>query len=346
MMPRLRRKGFTLIELLVVIAIIAVLVALLLPAVQQAREAARRNQCLNHLKQIGLALANYSTSHGAYPPGEIARLSLTITSPDANNQQVHTTDPTEATVINSPGSHGSSWMVMILPQLEQGDVYKAWNFNFNVHMNGDPTYVNPPGVYPPIRDIPGFYCPTRRSDMAPLTYPYLKRVDTTWTRGGNDYGGCIGRGTGWDVTSRASYNLTPDEIRNVGPLYLVGPQPLYMGAFYPNSATRERDIADGMSNTLVVGELQRPKLQPVTPQATYSDGWAWGGIATSFSTKNGINKQFFDSAGSDHTGGIANFLFGDGSTRSLTENIDINAYYRLSTIAEGVPLPAGFSLQN
>ncbi len=345
MMPRQRRKGFTLIELLVVITIIAILVAILLPAVQQAREAARRQQCQNNLKQIGISLHNYATAHGPFPPGEVTRLSLTITSPDANNQQVHTTDPTEATAINSPGNHGTSWMLMILSQMEQGDIYKAWNFNVNVHMNGDPTYVNPPGVYPPIRDIAGYYCPTRRSDMAATKYAYVKKVDTTWTRGGNDYGGCIGKGTGWDLNTRASYNLTADEVRNVGPLYLVGPQPLHMGVFHANSATRERDIPDGLSNTLMVGELQRFQLQPTTPQTTCSDGWAWGGIATLFSTKNGINKQFFDSAGSDHPSGIANFLFSDGGVRALSENIDINAYYRLGTTSEGIPLPAGFSFQ-
>lgn len=344
-MLRHRRKGFTLIELLVVITIIAILVAILLPAVQQAREAARRSQCQNNLKQIGLALHNYATAHGPFPPGEIARLALTMTSPDANNQTVHTTDPTEATVVNSPGNHGTSWMVQILPQMEQGDIYKAWNFNYNVHMNGDPTYANPPGVYPPVRDLAGFYCPTRRSDMDTRKYPYIKRVDSTWLRGGNDYGGCIGKGTGWDLNSKASYNLTADEIKLVGPVYLVGPQPLHSGVFYTNSATRERDISDGLSNTLMVGELQRFKDQPIGPQTTCSDGWAWGGIATLFSTKNGINKPFFDAAGSDHPSGIAQFLMCDGGVRSLSENIDINAYYRLGTMSEGIPLPAGFSFQ-
>ena len=95
------RAGFTLIELLVVIAIIAVLIALLLPAVQQAREAARRSQCQNNLKQFGLALHNYHDTTNALPPGYIA---LTTTSPYGNR---------------------ASWGAMILPQLEQTNIFTA-----------------------------------------------------------------------------------------------------------------------------------------------------------------------------------------------------------------------------
>src|SRR5579871_903720 len=98
MIPRLRRPGFTLIELLVVIAIIAVLIALLLPAVQAAREAARRAQCINNLKQIGLAMHNYESSNGSLPPGV------------------------------KQSAYGT-WIVFILPYLEGNPLYNAWNFN-------------------------------------------------------------------------------------------------------------------------------------------------------------------------------------------------------------------------
>src|SRR5947207_281778 len=98
----LRRLGFTLIELLVVIAIIAVLVALLLPAVQQAREAARRSQCKNNLKQIGLALHNYLDAYTKFPIGS------------ANTQ---------------PGGWGSPLWVAILPYIDEAPRYNKWDFN-------------------------------------------------------------------------------------------------------------------------------------------------------------------------------------------------------------------------
>ena len=98
----MRRRGFTLIELLVVIAIIAILIALLLPAVQQAREAARRSQCKNNLKQIGLALHTYlDGTRGLYPPGNVA---------------------------SSVGGWGPSWWIFIMPNVEQGQLYKKLTF--------------------------------------------------------------------------------------------------------------------------------------------------------------------------------------------------------------------------
>lgn len=110
------RKGFTLIELLVVIAIIAVLIALLLPAVQQAREAARRSQCRNNLKQIGLALATYEETHRLYPPGYVSQ---------------RPANPASTTWCRTNGGSSgqfASWTILILPQLDQRAVYKKMNF--------------------------------------------------------------------------------------------------------------------------------------------------------------------------------------------------------------------------
>jgi prepilin-type N-terminal cleavage/methylation domain-containing protein/prepilin-type processing-associated H-X9-DG protein len=111
--PR-RARGFTLIELLVVIAIIAVLIALLLPAVQAAREAARRAQCTNNMKQLGLALANYTDQFGTYPPGGITKNG----------------NPWDA------GANALNWRAMVLPMMEGGNVYNAVNFSVNSDTTG------------------------------------------------------------------------------------------------------------------------------------------------------------------------------------------------------------------
>lgn len=138
MLPR-RIRAFTLIELLVVIAIIAVLIALLLPAVQQAREAARRTQCKNNVKQIGLALHNYHDTHFVFPPG----------------------------VSNGPSNNtgGAPMYIMMLPYLDQAPLYNQFNFGLNA---GD-TY-NP--AFQPLinRIIPPYNCPTSTANVAYCAY--------------------------------------------------------------------------------------------------------------------------------------------------------------------------------
>lgn len=149
-MPSQRRNGFTLIELLVVIAIIAVLIGLLLPAVQQARDAARRTQCRDHLKQMGLALHNYHDAHGTLPPGYVYR-------PDNSY---------------SPAANGSgfSWGAMVLPFLEQAPLYGQFNFSVAVFaaVNETPREVR----------LPVFLCPNdsvsheRMIEMGPTPERY------------------------------------------------------------------------------------------------------------------------------------------------------------------------------
>src|SRR5579863_1826177 len=160
-----RKKGFTLIELLVVIAIIAILVSLLLPAVQQAREAARRTQCKNNLKQIGLALHNYHDALLVFPPGYV----------DKNGDPNSTPD-------NDLGP-GWGWASFILPYLDQGNLYSQINFNLGVGLGAN--------AQPSLVTLPVMQCP---SDTLPQPFPVYDSSFTTpiATVAYGNYVGCNG----------------------------------------------------------------------------------------------------------------------------------------------------------
>ena len=142
--PRRRRsRGFTLIELLVVIAIIGILVALLLPAVQQAREAARRTQCKNNLVQIGLALQNYDLAYGRLPPG--------------------TVNPT-GPIRNEPKGYHMGWLVQILPMMEEAAVWNRFDFQLSVY--------DPANSVPAQARIPILNCPSNPTGASPGSTTY------------------------------------------------------------------------------------------------------------------------------------------------------------------------------
>jgi prepilin-type N-terminal cleavage/methylation domain-containing protein/prepilin-type processing-associated H-X9-DG protein len=224
-MPRLRsRQGFTLIELLVVIAIIAVLIALLLPAVQSAREAARRAQCVNNMKQIGLAIANYESSNGSYPPGEI------LYAPYDGGA-------------NACGGLSSSRMwcglANILGFMEQTAAYNALNFNLGTSGGwGSGLGVgNRTGL---LTVISSYICP---SDL-PL---------------GVDPKAAVAGGITSNAYSQTSYALAAGTWNVTA--YYSGPdcwqQDVGNGPFDDLSAYRVSTIVDGTSNTYFVGETAR-----------------------------------------------------------------------------------------
>ncbi len=291
---RTRRDGFTLIELLVVIAIIGLLVALLLPAVQQAREAARRTQCRDHLKQLALALHNYHDAHQTLPSGYVYRPDFS-TSPPNNGA-------------------GFSWGAMILPYIEQSSVYHELNWNVAIYHAANET--------PRKRHLKVFLCPNdSKSD-----------------------GGFLEMGPLPEYYAMASY------VACFGPPDLDDTQEKRDGMFSRNSRTRFGDVTDGLSNTLMLGERENGPFRKGIPHGvhfTYETNWSgavrdWDepdddhGHMILFQSGHVPNDGFSDDrdVSAPHVG-YANFAFGDGSVRGLTENIDFGLYQSLSTRAGG-----------
>jgi len=286
-----RRSGFTLIELLVVIAIIAVLIALLLPAVQQAREAARRSQCKNNMRQLGLALHNYHDTLNTFPPGYV--------SAGTSGHQVD--------AIN-----GFGWGAMILPYLEQSNLYNQIQFSSRIH-DGTSTTGNQSLLK---TSLGTFLCP---SDPSSPTWSLKDRTTPTTTLAEvatSNYPGLFG-------------------LREIEDCYSLpsGVQCRSEGLFYQNSRVKIRDITDGTTNTLVIGERQFNRFpgtwSGAVPQAESAIERILG-HADHVPNSNVHHEDF----GSAHVGGC-HFTMGDGSVRFISENIDVGTFQRLGTIGGG-----------
>jgi len=285
--------GFTLIELLVVIAIIAVLIALLLPAVQQAREAARRSQCRNNLKQIGLAIHNYNEVHNTLPPGTLAK----------------------AGQINTQSVAAWGWGAILLPYLDQGNLYDQLGVT-----NGDLDAVLRD---PSVREL------TRR----PLS---IYRCPSDTAKGINDKRSFNSPYGSSPVSWSTPFLATTNYIAVVGTRWgrldrWVNERRDPFGSFWGVSRVRLHDVTDGLSNTIFIGERDEGCLAGAWAGVrNYNANGAIGNPITLGSTSSKINDALVDTeAGCNqgfsslHDGG-AFFLFGDGSVRFLSENIDYN----------------------
>ncbi len=294
------QRGFTLIELLVVIAIIAILIALLLPAVQQAREAARRTQCRNNLKQLGLALHNYHDNYGAFPP-------LFVMPVVPTNSTNHAT----ATGANSANmAPGWGWMAFLLPYIDQAPLYSSLGVGSTRFPLDSQNLIRTP--------IAGYMCP---SDIAgPIN------AGSMWARQTEN---------GWEAAT-SNYVAAHDHETTINPLVATDPDrgnKTPTGGFFPNSRTSTRDITDGTSNTMAAGE--RRYKQNENASAAVWIGTIDGdhendfGYDTAGTGRNRINEDsnsgadwdWVRSFSSAHTGG-AHFVMFDGSVRFVSENID------------------------
>jgi len=293
-----RVRGFTLIELLVVISIIALLIALLLPAVQAAREAARRAQCVNNLKQIGLALANYESSIRSLPPGYVSAF---------------TADGTDT-------GPGWGWASMILPQTEQTSLFNAVNFSLGVE--------SPANLTGRSTMIGSFLCP---SDT----------VKPSWT--------AYARGAGGNPTARIC-QVAPANYAGVAGTSDPGVDG--DGLFFRNSNVAPRDLTDGTSQTIAVGERSH-RLGEATwtgsvtgavlfpedndgvgyPRAEGSPGMVLGHVGgrKGPGDPTGEVNQYY----SRHSGNGVNFLFADAHVAFLKATMDYKTYRALATRAGG-----------
>jgi len=333
--PRRGRGGFTLIELLVVIAIIGVLVAMLLPAVQAAREAARRAQCTNNLKQIGLALHNYMDSHGVFPPGYISAINAAVTDPcdqDAENSSSIDLGP------------GWAWGSMILPQMEQGSLFNSINFSLSVAYPANHTSS--------ITVVNAYLCP---SDSGPSVIPVFADPPNPASPGsGTNVLDTVARGNYvgmWGIGEICA-GSGPNDAANVGSIGSPN------GIFQRNSRTGFADIVDGASQTIAIGERSH-NLSYVTWTARTPNGWlaktslfeggtdkfnpspeeTWTQIMGPAGLEDGsrtINQEqaHVEDYWSRHPGG-ANFLFADGSVHFLKSGISPPTFRALATRASG-----------
>ena len=346
-----RRSGFTLIELLVVIAIIATLIALLLPAVQQAREAARRSQCKNHLKQLGLALHNYHETHSAFPAGYFSYGTNNGSGPAWANIDPSTWD----------AAPGWSWSAMLLPYLDQATVYNSLDVN---RPCWDASHA---GIVQ--AKIPVFLCPTSSGGDEPFfvqdsTGSPLLMGGAPIRFGRSHYVASHGQESCWgecganptgtiftDIYTKATTTVT---INGDASRVADGP-------FFRNSRTKIRDVTDGTTNTVFLGEhsskLSDKTWVGVVPGAfthprfstpengpdaaatlTLVHAGPSGGELditgfpiihpTNFPTYH-VGQMF-----SEHTGG-GHICMGDGSVRFVSENIDLLLWAELASIGEG-----------
>lgn len=320
---RLYRAGFTLIELLVVIAIIAVLIALLLPAVQQAREAARRSQCKNNLKQMGLALHNYHDTYSKFPIGEL-------------------------------GGYRGNWKARILPYMDQTNIYNGLNWVYaNFHSNNAAFATTLRGTI-----AAGFNCP---SSPLPVNGLSSGNIDNVLNSQLHDYTGimgsypdpagrtaCLDSGSSWG--SFACYNglLLVNESKNISDntdgasnTIIVGEQSgtvgktdmraNYWGGWCGSSMAVAPLSTMSTGTTQVNAGCTTLRYAPNTDHQKASPSTCVSGSGCNTTYRTNVPLSSF------HTGGI-HALMGDGAVRFISENINMTTYLQLGARDDGIVL--------
>ena len=317
------RAAFTLIELLVVIAIIAILIGLLLPAVQKVREAAARMGCQNNLKQIGLAYQNFHTQNGFFPPGAV------------RSPATGTLNPAYRKLGISVNGVNHSWAIFLLPYLEQSNLYSQYNLSSSWSNPVNATVIGTP--------VKAFLCPTVPDSTNRICLPTISGVVVNAA-----------------VSDYAPNNSTSSTLETAGftdacvGIMREGVLKVQSGA---SSQLRSiPEITDGTSNTLMLSECAgRPGSwqfgKMVSATSGTDGGWAddnseyiTHGSMTNSTTAPGpchTNCHNGNEVYSFHSGG-ANHVFADGSVHFITESMDIRLFVKFVTMRAGDITPSGY----
>jgi len=300
------RKGFTLIELLVVIAIIAVLISLLLPAVQNARESARRTQCRNNLKQIGLALHNYHDAHGSFPPGCLAISYAGV------GYGTPMSEPSRTQVAG-----GWGWSVMVLPFLDHAPLYNSLNANGN-------NFPSSPTVYTK-QVLPVFLCPS----------DYTKDIVTSTAMGGDGANDGHAKSSYPAIFGSTTVNYINTATSPTRGMFWYNSAVRIRDAIDGASNTlmvTER-VWDGKDSETRRGAIWAGKCPGANVPLNAGNKYS-----TFVRAQNhpdwlimGLNNN---SAMSRHQDGVF-FVLGDGSVRFLSKHTDGATYQRLGQMADG-----------
>jgi prepilin-type N-terminal cleavage/methylation domain-containing protein/prepilin-type processing-associated H-X9-DG protein len=325
----MRRRGFTLIELLVVIAIIAILIGLLVPAVQKVRAAAANIQCRNNLKQIGLGVMNFESTFGNFPAGSDYKL------------------------VNGKWDYYDTWTVSILPYIEQDALFQRYD-----HTLPNATTASAGTALVRQSPVKTYVCPTEQGGWNTPAFPETGPGGTSGLPiplcmpgsyrcvSGADYGGNTGNSQGgsnenWDDGTQVSW--------------LMGWKSGFRGIMHACNTTagtfpeKVANVMDGLSNTLMVGEyitLSHPRRRTYWAYAytSYNESVVTIGQSRTLipdydlcvKTPPGGDNQCKRAWGSLHTNGVINFVFCDGSVHGISPMIDMNfTLPALATIAGG-----------